>query len=440
MRPVKNTLFLEILESRALFATVGPLPDASMAITEIMDALSSSSDSHIEASFKGGNVSSLLLEGDGHGDLVIDFNKLPSFIASITLRKLDSVTFKNEPDAMSVTNSTRIDNLVVEEVNSLNAPMLDVAKYFVASQVGEIRLHSIMVPSSVFVQSDQVVKLQVDDFGDQTTLYVLANVGLIDTKSDDLTVFTRGIIVLPHVPSKLNVAQDQQLRLNSYDVSLPLTTGGDENTLTPSEEPVTLVPTELIPALLSRLSALSVASGTLDVASVNRIVAELLPAPAQSNPGSGLPLSVLSRSEIHPIAANEVQRTFEFTAPIPTERAVVATLEHGVDRPLEISHSTPVEATVTQEEELPISSSLALALENDSTPTSLHVTIDPEVMPAEAKPTLLGLISQFVDRGMDLKRYFLDQLSQEIVPGERSTVLLVDPKPMRGAGLQNTKV
>jgi hypothetical protein len=73
-------------------------------------------------------------------------------------------------------------------------------------------------------------------------------------------------------------------------------------------------------------------------------------------------------------------------------------------------------------------------LESDAVSLPLvNVTIDPEVESSTPQASVWGLISQLVERGMDLKQYLINQLAQELSPGERTGVLLVDPKPIRGA-------
>ncbi|HRP05177.1 MAG TPA: hypothetical protein PLV87_09720, partial [Opitutaceae bacterium] len=174
----------------------------------------------------------------------------------------------------------------------------------------------------------------------------------------------------------------------------------------------------------------------LDIGTVTRVVAELRHAQLDNHAGASneLPIpesmrrNLLVDSGVTHLDTHAVLPVAEAKAPIAVtvedlgnELAQAESFAHtnlpGAEAPHILNNAPLI---------------LSEGAQGDSqTNHGVHVTVDPDA-PAEApKFNLLNVISLFMDRAVNLKSYVIDQLSQEIVPGERTGVLLVDPKSVR---------
>ncbi len=414
------------LEDRGQQLRVGS-SDISTKWDGVLDALQSSSpiDASIDPNAPAG-VYRLMLVGDANANVTIDFDKLPSFVTSINVSKFDSIVFEGKDSLV---------NLIANDVNSIKAPEISVMG-FEATNVDYIELKSVAGYASI--QGDKV-ETHVGNF-DAINLTLNVNSLLLDTDSlpKQITLWnTKSIIALPNVPvawdlSTLSGMEDRgQLRLGSSDVS----TGTTDVSETP-QTPVVFSTDLHVRALLDRLEVLYNQTGGFDAGMIRQIVAELNQ--PQGTVGSMVAPELLLRKDLSAslIADSPSANGFSFTAPVPVEVVV----DPGLLLQSGAIANDKVEAYVSPED------GHVVLIENptlehsatDAAPAAVHVTINPEAEVVVPQPTVWGIISQLVERGMDIKQYLVDQLTQELVPGERNGVLLVDPKPVRGTHHQRT--
>lgn len=414
------------LEDRGQQLRIGS-SDTSTKWDGVLDALQSSSpiDASIDPNAPAG-VYRLMLVGDSYANVTINFDKLPSFVTSINVSKFDSIVFEGKDSLV---------NLIANDVNSIKAPEISVIG-FEATNVDYIELKSVAGYASI--QGDKV-ETHVGNF-DAINLTLNVNSLLLDTNTlpKQITLWnTKSIIALPNVPvawdlSTLSGMEDKgQLRLGSSDVS----TGTTDVNETP-QTPVVFSTDLHVRALLDRLEVLYNQTGGFDAGMIRRIVAELNQ--PQETVGSMVAPELLLRKDLSAslIVDSPSANGFSFTAPAPVEVVV----DPGLLLQSGAIANDKVEAYISPED------GHVVLIENptlehsatDATPAVVHVTINPEAEVVVPQPTVFGIISQLVERGMDIKQYLVDQLTQELVPGERNGVLLVDPKPVRGTHHQRT--
>jgi len=422
MRTHDQPLSLEILEARALFA--GELLDAAVQFDEVLQALDTTSK--ISASFDPNapaGVYRLMLVGDSNAMVTIDFDKLPSFVTSINVSKFDSVTFEGKDWLV---------NLIASDVNSIKAPEINIIGVFEATNVDYIEIKS--VSGYAAIQGDRVVA-HIDNFS-AINLTLNVTTLLLETEAlpKQITFWnTKTVIALPNVPSSWDLSpfsgledKESQLRIGSSDV----TTGVIDIAQTP-QQPVVFSTDLHVRALLDRLEVLFNQTGGFDVTVIKRIVAEL--DHVQETVGSTVIPEMIMRREFSSTFAIEQPTSVKFSPSLnasvevivdPSQLTASLPLADGNSNNVIGSYDAPI--ILIGSPALPMSA-------DDTTRAAVQVTIDPAAEVGLPQPTVWGIISQLVERGMDLKQYLIDQLTQEIVPGERAGVLLVDPKPVRGA-------
>lgn len=394
----------------------------------VLEALHSASP--IDASFDPNapvGVYRLMLVGDSNANVTIDFDKLPSFVTSLNVSHFDSIVFEGKDTLV---------NLIASDVNSLKAPEISVIFGLEATNVDYIELSSVKGYASI--QGDRV-ETHIGNF-DAINLTLNVNSLLLDTESlpKQITLWnSKSIIALPHVPSSWDLStvsgmeDKSQLRLGSSDI----TTGTPDVTETP-QQPVVFSADLHVRALLDRLEVLYNQTGGFDAGMIRRIVAELNQ--PQQTVGTTVAPELILRREL-PLAL-----TTDGTSSISFPPIANPPLEVVVD-PGQLLQSGAIsneklEAYVSADggQVVLVENPTLSSTQDDTSPAVVHVTINPEAEVATPQPTVWGIISQLVERGMDIKQYLVNQLTQEIVPGERGSVLLVDPKPIRGTHHQRT--
>lgn len=393
----------------------------------VLEALHSTSpiDASIDPNAPAG-VYRLLLVGDSSANVTIDFDKLPSFVTSINVSHFDSIVFEGKDSLV---------NLIANDVNSIKAPEINVIG-FEATNVDYIELSSVKGYASI--QGDRV-ETHIGNF-DAINLTLNVNSLLLDSESlpKQITLWnSKSIIALPNVPSSWDLStlsgmdDKAQLRLGSSDI----TTGVPDVNETP-QQPVVFSADLHVRALLDRLEVLYNQTGGFDAGMIRRIVAELNQ--TQETVGTTVAPELILRREL-PLALTTDGTTAISFPPIanPPMEVVVdpgQLLQSGT-----ISNEK-LEAYVSADggQIVLVENPTLSSTQDDASPAVVHVTINPEAEVATPQPTVWGIISQLVERGMDIKQYLVNQLTQEIVPGERGSVLLVDPKPVRGTHHQRT--
>lgn len=197
MRSHKKSLWLEVLEARALFAG-GDLVAATAVLPNLQGAIFSSVP--IEPMFDPlSDGTRLILNGTSDTDLIIDFNKLPDTITSISLTNFDSVKFEGNDSLF---------NLYATDVRSLVAPSISVQAYFKAENVENISLK--YVGGLVQISGGNVVTAKIDDLSGWaagTPIHLKSvNALILETKSPTLNFESISgsaglVIALPNVPS-----------------------------------------------------------------------------------------------------------------------------------------------------------------------------------------------------------------------------------------------
>ncbi len=472
MRPAKKSLSLEVLEARALFAGLAlPIPEFDL-VAQAIDA-----SGPINASFDPKIPNRLVLHGSANIDLTINFDKLPATVTSIDISAFDSVHFEGK-DVLY--------NLYVTDVRALEAPQIDIwGGGLIASNVDKVSLNS--VHGDLLLAGDKV-DAKINDLGG-TSVVLKLNALVLETQSKSLNLVSmindRMVVALPITPSSWDPLDPRswkglsgfdnissQIRLGTRNVTIEAASPGTPEPANPTEpsspgstvtpvDPVTggqgssgdhspepshpeIPPLSVEVDLRSYLDRLEVlfnkvggfeATG-LDIGTVTRVVAELRHAQLDNHAGASneLPIpesmrrNLLVDSGVTHLDTHAVLPVAEAKAPIAVtvedlgnELAQAESFAHtnlpGAEAPHILNNAPLI---------------LSEGAQGDSqTNHGVHVTVDPDA-PAEApKFNLLNVISLFMDRAVNLKSYVIDQLSQEIVPGERTGVLLVDPKSVR---------
>lgn len=470
MRSAKKSLSLEILEARALFAGIAlPTPEFDLVVQAI-DATG-----HIDASFDPKIPNRLVLHGSADIDLTINFDKLPATVTSIDLSNFDSVRFEGK-DVLY--------NLYVTDVRALEAPRIDVwGGGIIASNVDRISLNS--VHGDLLLAGDKV-DAKINDLGG-TSVVLKLNSLILETESKSLNLVSmindRAVIALPITPASWDPSNPRswkglsgfedissQVRLGTRDVTIAATTpdtqipthptepglpsspvtpttpipGGQGNTAEPVDPITPPLTTEIdLRSYLDRLEVLFNKVGGfeatgLDIGTVTRVVAELRH--GQHGPQAGAPNELpVPDSMRHTLQVESGATHFVSAAVTPVAEAkvpVAVTFEdlgngqpHG--EPLPHSDMAGVNPPhILSDAPLTLSD----GVQGDAAPVhNIHVTVDPDAPAETPRFNLFNVISLFMDRAVNLKSYVIDQLSQEFVPGERTGVLLVDPKSVRAS-------
>jgi len=458
MRSAKKSLSLEVLEARALFA--GMAAEVDM---EALIKLAISSSQSIEASFDPSLLKNdtwrLVLRGTADANVTIDFDKLPASITSISVSQFDTVKFEG---------ADRLVNLYATDVRAIEAPAIDVEGLFYASNVDRISLKSV---SGYLQISGNIVEAKIDNLGGYnspvTPIHLFSLKALtLETSSPRLnfeTIQNNGLVIaLPKVPSSWDPGNhstwkgvsgldniQSQLRLGTRDITI--TAAAEQRpTLTPTEprsevpqtpETPTLSPfvSEIdLRAFFDRLEVVFNQAGgfgasKFDVGTLKRVVAELnqVQDTNVSIAASPIPQMLLRRDVFTPQSTDYVGTNF--FVPIADEKAPVVIAPTQLESHFETDPRTGAYGKDQSGSPylLLIDPLRPASATSESSSEIVHVTVDPEAPLDTPKLGLMGIISLFVDRAVDLKQYFLNQLSQEVVPGERPSVLLVDPKPVR---------
>lgn len=419
-------LSLEILEARALFA--GDAGVADVQFDEVLQALTAKGK--MSAVFDPGALSvgvyRLLLSGEASSSVTVNFDLLPSYVTSVGVTQFDSVKFEGED---------RLVNLLLSDVNSFSAPQIDVLGGFYASNVDQIEIKS--VSGYATIQGDRVNA----DIAEFRAINLLLNVNALVLDTNTLPVQitfwnTRTVIALPTVPNGWDLSAfsgldnvQGQLRLGSSDIS------GSPSPVGSNDAQALLFSEPHVKALLDRLELLYRETGGFDATTIRRIVAELDNAQHFAASASGLVPEDLLRRDLTTHSVAEAPTSFKFLP--PAETSVSIPVDAWVGAKLLSTDSTELIARGDSGSE----SAPSVVVQPSLSPVEaevvnlpmVNVSIDPEVDAAAPQASVWGLISQLVERGMDLKQYLINQIAQELRPGERTGVLLVDPKPIRGA-------
>ncbi len=472
MRLAKKSFSLEVLEARALFAGAAlAMPDFDFVI----QALSASGP--IEAFPDPKIANRLVVLGSSEVDLTIDFNKLPSTLTSIDIQHFDNVTFEG---------AHVLYNLYLKDVRAVDAPQIDVlGGGLIAEDVEKLTINS--VHGDLLMAGDKM-DVKVDDLG-ATSVVLKLNSLVLETRSKSLSLVSmvndRMVIALPITPSSwdpLNSSSwrglsgfadiSSQIRLNTRDVSIeaaqpdpgspsvpgeptpiippppiagsPTGSTGPIEPTTPATPPLT---TEIdLRSYLDRLEIMFNSLGGfeatgLDISTVKQVVAELRQNqqdPRTVSAGDLIIPEVTRRAVLAETKA--VHFEGHDIAPVDDAKTSVAVQIGELD--VSFTHAGSVAQVNGEHAESPaILVDAPLRLPNgdgNSTAPSVHVTVDPEAPADGPQPGFLNVVSMLMDRAMDLKQYVINQLSQEVVPGERNGVLLVDPKSVRPS--QQTKL
>lgn len=481
MRPAKKLLSLEVLEARALFAgTALATPEFDL----VEQALSASSS--INVSIPEAYPNRLVLVGASHVNLSIDFDKLPSTITSIDITGFDSVKFEGK-DVLF--------NLYVKDVRALEAPQIDIwSGGLITENVEKLTLNS--VHGDLLMAGDKV-DAKINDLG-ATSVVLKLNALILETKSASLSLVSiandRAVIALPIVPSSWDPLNPKswrglsgfedvstQIRIGTRDVSMAAAQPDPDTTTPPTEpnktpgiptQPSTPTPpsssgqsgdtdtgpietTPTTPSsvaeidLRSYLDRLEImfnkmggfeATG-LDISTVKRVVAELRQTQQDTQTVTAHEL-ILPEITRRVFLAENSDAHFESHDITPATDAKTPVAVSVENLGAEFAHVVSIAQVDAQHAETPpvlVDAPLRLPEGDSELPShTVHVTVDPEAPVETSQAGLLGVISLLMDRAMDLKQYVINQLSQEVVPGERTGVLLVDPKSVRPS--QQTKL
>jgi hypothetical protein len=422
----QHPLSLEILEARALFAGDAVVADAQF--DEVLHALTAKGkiNAVFDPSALSVGVYRLLLSGQADSSVTVNFDLLPSFVTSIGVTQFDSVKFEGED---------RLVNLILSDVNSFSAPQIDVLGAFYASNVDKIEINS--VSGYATIQGDRVSA----DITEFRAINLLLNVNALVLDTNTLPVQitfwnTRTVIALPTVPNGWDLSTfsgldnvQGQLRVGSSDIS------GSPSPIGSTDAQALLFSEPHVKALLDRLELLYRETGGFDATTIRRIVAELDNAQHFAASATGLIPEDLVRRDLATHSIGEAPTSFKFlpSTEISMDIAVDASIGATLPSMNTATLLTGAEASGDGASSVVVQSTLR-PVESDVVSLPLvNVTIDPEVESSTPQASVWGLISQLVERGMDLKQYLINQLAQELRPGERTGVLLVDPKPIRGA-------
>lgn len=404
---------LEPLEARTLFAGLeADFLLAKSAVTGVGDFL-------VEFNPRFGNQQ-LVLTGQPGADLVIDFDQLPAFITVVTISNFDQVEFKG---------TDTLQRLIATDIRALDGLGITL----------DTGLFSTNVQSIALAHAGDLAVLN----GDATALTAASLSGTVvisDLDTLSLTSTTPDVFVI-----SLNSDQVVKFTYEPAQISVVGLTDASKQILLPSSEDqapppgsvvVEVPPSEQTNAFLARLRELL---GTLRTDENQQILFDFV----QHEDGflSGLvqvrsaPAGLLLAAETpSPLTAADLQ---------PVDLATLSPAgPAGGSRPLTLGdYELAGLRQVAAAEATDFNPSVFEQPLLDAAPDDLILAATAPVREAHAAAMsfeeVFGLLIAQIDRRpADLRDVLLDRFQAELLPGEQTAFLLVDPKPQRASGLR----
>lgn len=402
---------LEPLEARTLFAGLeADFLLAKSAVTGVGDFL-------VEFNPRFGNQQ-LVLTGQPGADLVIDFDRLPAFITVVTISDFDQVEFKG---------TDTLQRLIATDIRALDAPGITLTTGLFSTDVTSISLASagdlavLNGDATALTATSLSGTVVISDLDTLTLTSTTPDVFVISLNSDQVVKFT-------YEPAQISVVG---LTDASKQILLP---SSEDQAPPPGSVVVEVPPSEQTNAFLARLRELL---GSLRTDENQQLLFDFVQhedgflsglVQVRSAP-AGLLLAAATPS---PLTAADLQ---------PVDLATLSSA--GGSRPLtlgdyELAHLRTVAAAVEPtdfdtsvfEQPLPESAPGDLILAAAAPVPEVHAA-------AMSFEEVFGLlVAQSDRRPADLRAVLLDRFQAELLPGEQTAFLLVDPKPQRASGLR----
>jgi len=400
---------LEPLEARTLLAGL----DADFLLAK--SAVTGVGDFLVEFNPRFGNQQ-LVLTGQPGADLVIDFDLLPAFINVVTISNFDQVEFKG---------TDTLQRLIATEINSLSAPGITLSTGLFSTDVTSISLAhagnlAVLTTLATASLSGTVV---ISDLETLSLASTTPDVFVISLNSDQVVKFT-------YEPAQISV-------VGLTDASKQILLPGAENqpppTGTGGPVVVDVPPSEQTNAFLTRLRELL---GSLrndenqqllfdfvqreDVFISGLVQVRSAPAGLLLAAETPSPLTV---ADLHPVN--------------------LATLSSGAgSRPLTLGdYELASLRTVAAAETTDFAARTFDQLSPE--PASAELILVPAAPLPEVRAAAMSfeevfglLVAQIERRPADLRDVLLDRFQAELLPGEQTAFLLVDPKPQRASVLR----
>lgn len=406
---------LEPLEARTLFAGLeADFLLAKSAVTGVGDFL-------VEFNPRFGNQQ-LVLTGQPDADLVIDFDLLPAFITVVTVSNFDQVEFKG---------TDTLQRLIATDINRLTAPGITLTTGLFSTDVGAISLAN---AGNLAVLNGDTTSLAAS-LSDTVVISDLHTLSLSSTTPEVFVISLNSeqVVKFAYEPAQISVVgltdtTKQILLPGSADQTPPPGSGGPVVVEVP--------PSEQTNAFLTRLRELLgslrtdenqkllfdfiqhedvFVSGLVQVRSApaGLLLAADTPAHLTTADLRPIDLATLSASGAHggphllTLGDYELSRLRSVVAAEPTDRTA-----NAFDQPL----PEPATADLVLGPTAPLSEAHAAAMSFEE---------------------VFGLlVAQIERRPADLRDVLLDRVQAELLPGEQTAFLLVDPKPQRASVLR----
>ena len=411
-----RSLRLEWLESRTLLAGLG----FEDALAQVSPAVKGSGDFTLGFNARIGS-SELFVTGSSAGTMTIDFDLLPSFVTAVTVQDFENVTF---------TGTDVLNKLVATNIKTLDADNITVKVGLYANNVQTVSLAS---GGGFAVLNGSSSKLEIANLDNTLIISDLQSLA-IDSKSANVSIVS--LNSTQTVSMLYSAEQVSVAGLTDSGAQVKFLPAGGDSTGNPngSGNVVTVTPNEQTNILIARIR-------------------EIL-----RTGGQGNPLAVLdSMTQVElspPLAAAVVSTRLEphsgrvaFDTAVPPQQS--PDLTFGAERIPTLGELELRGATVAAGR--PDVADVVLPADWTQAGPASGATAFPATVgeilnlgaenPDEARlvtPEAQALFLESLQaETRSLRDVVLDGLAAEIVPGERSAFLLVDPKPVRSAYERN---
>lgn len=407
---------LEPLEARTLLAGL----DADFLLAK--SAVTGVGDFLVEFNPRFGNQQ-LVLTGQANADLVIDFDLLPAFITVVTLSNFDQVEFKG---------TDTLQRLIATDINSLTAPGITLTTGLFSTDVTSISLAN---AGNLAVLNGDATALTTGSLSGTVVISDLHNLSLSSTTPEVFVISLNSdqIVRFTYEPAQISV-------VGLTDATKQILLPGSENQTPPpgSGGPVVVEvpPSDQTNAFLTRLRELL---GSL-----------------RTDENQQLLFDFVQHEDVFVSGIVQVRTTPAglLLAADPPSRLTAADL-----RPFDLATLSPAGAhggptlLTLGDYELANLRNVAAAESTDlaansfdqplAEPATAALILAPAAPLIEARAAAMSfeevfglLVAQIERRPADLRDVLLDRFQAELLPGEQTAFLLVDPKPQRASNLR----
>lgn len=400
-----RNLRLEMLETRTLLAGAG----FDKALAEVAPAIKGTGDFSVSFSERIGQ-SEIFITGSSLGNVTINFDTLPSFVTAVTIKNFDTVTFSG---------SDSLQKLVASDIKVLDAKNISVSTGLYATNVGSV---SLATGGEIAVLNGTTSKLDIARLENTLIISDLQRLS-ISSATPSISVVSLNSTQTVTMLYQADLVSVAGLADSTKQVQFFL--GGE--TTTSAANVLTLEPNERTNLFIARIRELLRSNSGLNplsfIESLDRLDAHLA-----LDPGSAaahlhfLPDHGLVAAPAPLTATDEISVNIDS---IP----MIETIDFATDLPETIDADASDLAAyddaivVTTAEFDPDFTDGVVA------PTSHRAESHGDILvTSEAQELFMETLQR---DARTLKDIVIEGISAEIMPGERTAFLLVDPKPAR---------